>query len=749
MNSNPSKAILFLAHQLLCKLSAKKKGSLAFPKKETTSFSEKEKKLLPQAKALLEEKGFIKKVKGRLVVHRHLPSKAEGVLHTHPRGFGFVSLKNNLWAEVFIPKQRTASGVDGDLVVISIDYETSIEKGPEGSVEAVLSRGRDTVVGCVIELLPGGEALAYSSLLKARILVKKGRRKAMQVGDRILISISNWGERGADPSGTLQDFLGSIYDPGEDVQTAIQEYCLREAFPDPVLKELETFSNRVTPKEMVGREDFRNQLTLTIDPKTAKDFDDALTFHKHRDGRVDLAVHIADVSHYVRPGTALDEEAFQRANSTYFPGTCVPMLPPSLSENLCSLRPRVIRLTTSVCMSFDSEGEMVRSRVVKGVIRSAKRYTYEQAQAIIDHEKKDPHSCTIRQMAEFALALRKRRIAEGVVEINTQEMRIDVDDQGVPRGTSIVEHNLSHQLVEEFMILANKVVAEKLHTEQLPALFRIHEDPDEENIKEFVKTVRALGYDTAKRVDSHFLNQLFAQTQEDPLGPFLVASYIRSMKLAIYNPESLGHYGLNLEHYCHFTSPIRRYADLIVHRALFGEKVEAEKLEEFAEHCSKQERVSSKAEQSVLLLKKLRWLLSYFQEDPSRLYPGVVSKVLPFGVVVAFEEFGLEAMLHLSAFSDDYYHYDEQTLRLVGAHTGRVITVGVTLELLLLEVNLLTLESRWTLPQSLESVNDRPKRKRKGRKKKSKDYKPEQEEGKKKGRRNGRKRARKGKKRAE
>jgi ribonuclease R len=710
---NQQKEINLLAFKVLTWLKTQKADQI-FTKTEilkALDVDKVERTLGAQALQVLESKKLVCKRGAKWQFIKFVPLQIEGVIHTHPRGFGFVAIPHSIWPEVFIPKSRVGKAADGDTVLVDVDYTKGLDKGPEGVVKKVLSRSRETVIGTIFEVLPNGHALARVSVLKSKVLVRKEKKKQknLAVGDRVRIAVKKWGEPGTDPEGVLKEKLGSIYEPKDDIQLAILEHEIREEFSPGVHREVESFPTRVTPKDCEGRRDYRNSLTLTIDPKTAKDFDDALTLCVHKNGHRTLVVHIADVSHYVAKGTKIDEEAFLRGNSTYFPGKCVPMLPPALADNLCSLKPRVNRLTVSVEMEFDEEANLLRSEVYKGIIRSQKRYTYEQAQAILEHKRKDPHAETIRKMADLSKQLRLLRKERGAVELSIKEVVINVDENGVPIEPVTVEYDESHKLVEEFMVKANEVIATRLDEKGIPSLYRIHEQPSDDNVKEFMGVLRNLGVKTSARIDGHFLSRTFEDFADHPCGPFLVGAYIRSMQMAIYDPEPKGHFGLQLEYYTHFTSPIRRYADLVVHRALFDDVYEEEELALVAKHCSERERVSSKAESSVIILKKLRLLQKYFVEDPTNVYRVVVTKVLPFGIVVSHDEVGVDGMIHVTDFHDDYYEYDEKAMKLVGRHTKRTLAIGTELEAYITSVNLIHLEVKWALRQ------EEPKRHKKGK----------------------------------
>jgi ribonuclease R len=317
-----------------------------------------------------------------------------------------------------------------------------------------------------------------------------------------------------------------------------------------------------------------------------------------------LGVHIADVAHYVRPGTPLDKEAIQRCNSTYFPGTCVPMLPEELSNELCSLKEGQIRLTVSVLMDFDKTGTLIKHQVVRSCIKSKKRLTYFQAKDILDGKAKSPHLKTLKSMVELCTLLKKKRYERGSIDFALPELVVVVNEKGEPEGLKKIEYDVTHQLVEEFMLKANEIVAMELHLRGKQLIYRVHEEPQEENFEDFLQLARTLGFHVPVQATSKDLQALFAEAKHTSFFQQLSVGFIRSMKLAQYSQENVGHFGLSLEHYCHFTSPIRRYSDLIIERLLFDEEPEGLDLEKIAKFCSDQERVSFRAEMSVKTLKK-------------------------------------------------------------------------------------------------------------------------------------------------
>ncbi|MBN9378854.1 MAG: ribonuclease R [Chlamydiales bacterium 38-26] len=632
-----------------------------------------------------------------------------GVMRVHPRGFGFLQAEDpSIFSEdVFVPKQFMQNAVDGDTVEVLVDPSSFSEKGPEGKVVTILARGRTHMAGVIKKIDRYGEILAYVPLLglSQRVLVEPPSDMELKEGDRIVMEVTDWGTKDTETRCKYSHYIGHISDPSCDIKAAIEEFEIRSDFSQKTIQEAEDMGTRVLPKEIAGREDFRAIECFTIDPDTAKDFDDAISLTKDERGHYHLGVHIADVSHYVQPGTALDKEAMMRCNSTYFPGICIPMLPAVLSDNLCSLKPNVNRLTVSVLISFDSQGNETGYRICRSVIKSKKRFTYKEAKQVLDGQKPSPHAPTLQLMVELCALLKKKRFERGSIEFALPELVILVDDKGVPQGTDYISYDITHQLVEEYMLKANETVARHLDQMGKNLTYRVHDEPAEESMKDFAVLARAFGYQLSDVPSNGEIQQLFEEAMNSPYGQYLATSYIRRMRLAIYSPDNIGHFGLGLSHYCHFTSPIRRYIDLVIHRTVFHEAESYENLELVAHNCSEQERQSARAESSVKLLKKLRLLKSRQDQDPYREYEAVVTRVKNFGVVFEVLDVMLESYLHVSELDGDYYVYEESSSTLKGRHTSKTFLAGDKITVLLKHVDFITLESSWSLVPDKTSVS--------------------------------------------
>ncbi|WP_157952640.1 RNB domain-containing ribonuclease, partial [Candidatus Similichlamydia epinepheli] len=423
---------------------------------------------------------------------------------------------------------------------------------------------------------------------------------------------------------------------------------------------------------------------------------DALSVKKNRSGGYRLGVHIADVAHYVPKGGALDREARLRGNSTYLPNCCIPMLPPCLADDLCSLRSNVPRLTVSVIMNFDDEGNLINKKIVRSIIQSKAQLSYEEAREILDKGKDtNPYFNQLKLMVELCMLLKKKRRDRGAVDMNLDEVKVVCNEKGEAISLQQTPYDITHQMVEEFMVKTNEVVAIHLATSDVATIYRAHEPPSEDSFKEFLVQAESCNFRIPRTEDGNSVDvpALLAEASQTPFGRLLTLDYIRSMKMAFYQAENIGHFGLRLEHYCHFTSPIRRYSDLVVIRSLFGEVESISTLQEIAKFISGTERNSAKAEQSVIHLKKLRMLSRLFYEGKTTFFARIC-KVRSSGLILELFELSLEIFLHISLASRDFLTFDEGNFSL-SSRSGIVYKAGDTMEVELISIDLLTQKARW------------------------------------------------------
>lgn len=651
--------------------------------------------------------------KKQLVLQRDqysLPSTSQlvtGSISVHPKGFGFV--KQSEGPDVFIPRHALLEAVDGDTVEIEVNPVVSA-KGPEGQVVAILKRSRTHLAGTVLRK-SGRHYIAYAPLLgQDKPVIVKAKGTVLKEGDRIICKVLEWKNEDDLVESELSRLIGHISDPSVDIKAAIEEFELPDGFSVESLEEARSYGKKVTAKNMEGRTDLSDWECVTIDPDTARDFDDAISLTRVEQGHYLLGVHIADVAHYVRPGMELDKEALLRCNSTYFPGEVVPMLPEELSNELCSLKPKVKRLTQSVLAEFDASGNLVDYQIHRSCILSKKRFTYKEAFQVLQNKKKSPHAPLLNLMVELCNLFKQKRMERGSIDFAMPDDVVIVNEKGEPVKIERVEYDITHQMIEEFMLKANEIVAIDLAKKGKGLIYRVHEQPTAESFQDFYTLVRSLGFSLPAAPTHRDIQKLFQEAKNSPLYPQLSVSFIRSMRLACYSPDNIGHYGLALEHYCHFTSPIRRYTDLVIQRLLFDDLPPSADLNGIATACSEKERISFRAESSVVLLKKLRLAGTYFNQDPAQIYPAIVTRVKPFALFFEVPAFDLEGSIHVSKLGNDYFEYNAAQMTFRGRRSGTSFTAGHNIHVRLDKIDYILLQSEWSLVPSPEIKPAKKKR---------------------------------------
>jgi len=535
----------------------------------------------------------------------------------------------------------------------------------------------------------GGHVLPFDKRVLHEIFIPPGDEGGARRGEMVQAEITRPPSATRNPSGRVLQVLGRLEDPGTDLKVIMAKYGLPDAFPEEVEAEARRVPATVGPEEIAGRTDFREWDTVTVDPETARDHDDAISLDRLPGGGWKLAVHIADVGHYVPPGSALDQEAYLRGTSVYFPDRVVPMLPHALSSHICSLVEGQDRLTQTAVLELDARGKVTRAAFHDGVIRSRARMTYQQVQRIVDGDgelrrKFAPLVPLFERMDELARLMRKRRYERGSLDFDLPEPKLVLDAAGHMTGIVAAERLDSMRSIEEFMLAANEAVAAELARSGTPAIYRIHERPDPQKVEEFAELVSSLGYrvppglEEIRPQDFQLILRQIEGKPEEKLVSYLL---LRTMRLARYHEENLGHFGLATDMYTHFTSPIRRYPDLVVHRALRarrhrrGAGVAAEypaPLAEMGEHLSETERRASDAERELVEWKKVRFMADKLGET----FTGFVTGVQAFGLFVELEAIYVQGLVHVSSMTDDYYSFDERAHRLVGQNTGTVYRLG-------------------------------------------------------------------------
>ena len=657
---------------------------LRIPREERNSFKR-------QLKTLVSDGALIQMRGNRF----GLPEKMDlivGRLTTNPAGYGFVIPEHATRDErqdIYIAAANLVEAMHGDRVVARIERQT--DKGPEGRIIKILERSQSTIVG---RFEVDGNGLGYVAPFDRRVLtdvhVPTGQWGAAEPGEMVLVEITRWPTATRGPVGQVTDVLGSIDEPGVDTEIIIRKFGIPDEHGPEAEEEARRVGTAVREKDIRGRTDFRAMRTVTIDGETARDFDDAITIEKLKNGHYWLGVHIADVSHYVKEGSALDEEAYERGTSVYFPERAVHMFPAALATGLCSLNPHVDRLVQSCLMEVDRRGTVVRYEMHDSVINSDARMTYTAVNAILtdrDAEQIDkyrdfvPMFETMRELFEILNARRRRR---GAIDFDLPEAQVILTQLGQIEDIVAYERNVAHRIIEEFMLLANETVAAHLVEHDVPTLHRVHEAPDVKKVMDFEAFITTLGYSlahTGAGIKPKHFQKLIDRMKGTPEERPIAALMLRTMQKARYDAANLGHFGLAAEHYTHFTSPIRRYPDLVVHRTLresrhgmSGGRVDelVEELPEVAKHTSEMERRADEAERELLQWKKVRFMADKVGDE----YEGYITGVAPFGLFVELIEHYVEGLVHVSSMADDYYRFHEQQHVMRGENTRKVYRLG-------------------------------------------------------------------------
>ncbi len=626
-----------------------------------------------------------------------------GTIQFHASGAAHVLNEEQGEADLYISAENTWTAMHGDRVVARIGTDRKPPAGPprpgasarrEGRVIRILTRANETLVGTLQKsknffYVVGDDPRFVHNLYVPEPEAAIGARP----GDKVVAKLEDWPSRHVNPEGRVIELLGRAGAPGVDILSIIRKYRLPEKFPDDVVAEADAISPTVDPREIERREDLRNRFILTIDPDDAKDFDDAIEVQRTTKGW-SAAIHIADVSHYVRPRTALDREAVGRGNSVYLADRVIPMLPEALSNGICSLKPGVERLVFSVFAEITRQGKIHSVRFGRSVIRSAARLTYKEAFALLQKPPTDEVSTRVHVAWELASVLRKLRFQSGSLDLDFPEIKVWLDAQGVPVRLEKVENDISHQLVEELMLLANEVVARELKLRNQPTVYRIHEDPDPEKLAEYREVALSFGLKAGDLTRREDLKRLLASVKGQPYEYAIKIGLLKSLKRATYSPKPLGHYGLAKPDYAHFTSPIRRYADLIVHRSmerqlgLTKSGPSSGELTSTAEHISNTERIAAEAERESTKLKKLEFFQRQVSTRKGQSFEARVVDVRNFGLLVELPEFLLTGLIHVSTLDDDFYLYDTARSRFVGRKTKKTYAAGQTVQVIVARVDM-------------------------------------------------------------
>lgn len=644
----------------------------------------------------------------------------------HAKGFGFVAPDEEGMDDIFIPPHEINGAINGDTVLIRVLKETSGDRR-EGTIIKVVERGKTSFVGTFQANRGFGFVVPDDKKLNMDIFVAKEDALGAVDGHKVVVEITNWPDDIKSATGMITKILGHKNDPGVDILSVLYKYDIPPEFPQEVVDAAVKVPDSISEEDLVGRRDLRNETIVTIDGADAKDLDDAVTVTKNGDGTYRLGVHIADVSYYVTQGSVLDKEAYDRATSVYLTDRVIPMIPHRLSNGICSLNPQVDRLTLSCEMVIDSAGQVVSHEIFQSVIKTTERMTYSDVYKILEQPDENPELMErykdlvpmFHTMAELAQILRNKRMARGAVDFDFKESKVLVNEDGWPTDIVLRERTVAERLIEEFMLAANETVAEHFHWMELPFLYRIHEDPKPEKLQRFFEFVTNFGLvikGTGNSVHPKALQEIIRSIEGLPEEPVISTMLLRSLQQAKYYPESLGHFGLSTDFYTHFTSPIRRYPDLIVHRLIRTYLINGDTsketvvqwsavMDEIAEHTSERERRAVDAERDTDSLKKAQFMSDKIGEE----FEGIVSSITNFGIFVELPN-TVEGLVHISNMTDDYYRFEERMMVMVGERTGRQFRIGDEVKVRVANVIIEESSIDFEIVGMIESYGSRPRK---------------------------------------
>ncbi|MBK1884061.1 ribonuclease R [Luteolibacter pohnpeiensis] len=672
--------------------------------------------------ALVENGKITSEKKGLYQARVRSNNRLAGTLKFHPKGHGMffpdmadeqnaatgIDLVTN--NRIMINRRDTGTALDGDRVLVTIEraharrpFRTRQEMTPEepelrAKVEKVLARRSNRVVGVFRSKGKYNSVETDDKAIEGLIDIT-GDTTA-QPGQLVVVDLSQWKDRNSTPRGRVIEVLGWPGDPGVDIISVIHRFGLRTSFPDDVLDEARSVPETPEDQEIARREDWRDKLVITIDPADAKDHDDAIWLKRNKNSWT-LAVHIADVSHYVKPGTRMDKEASERGNSTYLVDRVLPMLPTELSNGICSLKPDVDRLTKCALMEIAFDGRVLKATFFDAVIHSRAKLSYEQAQTILDGKPAPKGSARglavlVREGWKLASAMRKRRFAFGALDLEMPEIKVKLDENGHAVSSEPVIHTESHQLIEECMLAANEAVAKVLRERQKPSIFRIHEDPDPSRLMDYTENAKLHGYKPGDLTNKDHIQKLLDAAKGTPEEHVIKLGLLKSLKRAAYSAEPLGHYGLSKADYTHFTSPIRRYADLVVHRSLqpflknppkpVDRTPSQADLREFARHISDTERTSAEAESETKQIKLLEYLQHVLKTEDERIFDGLITDVRPMGLMVEIPDMGVRGAVKREDLPKGRWRFEQHRMAWVSSE-GNVIQLGMRIPLRITSIN--------------------------------------------------------------
>lgn len=668
---------------------------LQVPKEQRSELKAVMDALEAEGKVHVSQKGKYLKGAGRTL---------RGVYQAHPRGFGFVTIEGET-DDIFIPEKETNGALHGDTVEILLTASPE-GKRKEGKIVKIAERGTAKIVGLyqVAEGKHYGFVIPDNQRFLQDIFVPEERAKGAVDGHKVVVELTSYGSDNAKPEGKIVEILGHVNDPGVDIMSIVKSYDLPVEFPEKVMNQAERVPEEVSDADMAGRKDLREWVMVTIDGEDAKDLDDAVSLTRTEDGKNwILGVHIADVANYVQERSALDREALHRGTSVYLADRVIPMLPHRLSNGICSLNAGVDRLAMSCIMTVDAKGDVIDHEICESVIRVNERMSYTSVKKILeDHDEEETTRYIdlvpmFEEMEQLAGILRNRRHQRGSIDFDFPESKIMLDEEGHPMEIRSYDRNVATKIIEDFMLLANETVAEEYYWREIPFVYRVHETPDEDKIKKLAILINNFGYSLhiSDEVRPGQIQKLLAKIQGTPQETMISRLALRSMKQARYTPENDGHFGLAARYYTHFTSPIRRYPDLQIHRIIKDDlrgRMNEKKMEhyqtilpEVTRQASETERRAEEAERETIRLKKAEYMEAHIGE----VFEGVISGITNWGIYVELSN-TIEGLVHVANMYDDHYDYYEDRYEMVGEHTGKTYKLGETVYVRVIDADCLT-----------------------------------------------------------
>ena len=668
---------------------------LQVPKEQRSELKAVMDALEAEGKVHVSQKGKYLKGAGRTL---------RGVYQAHPRGFGFVTIEGET-DDIFIPEKETNGALHGDTVEILLTASPE-GKRKEGKIVKITERGTAKIVG-LYQVAKGkhyGFVIPDNQRFLQDIFVPEERAKGAVDGHKVVVELTSYGSDNAKPQGKIVEILGHVNDPGVDIMSIVKSYDLPVEFPEKVMNQAERVPEEVSDADMAGRKDLREWVMVTIDGEDAKDLDDAVSLTRTEDGKNwILGVHIADVANYVQERSALDREALHRGTSVYLADRVIPMLPHRLSNGICSLNAGVDRLAMSCIMTVDAKGDVIDHEICESVIRVNERMSYTSVKKILeDHDEEETTRYIdlvpmFEEMEQLAGILRNRRHQRGSIDFDFPESKIMLDEEGHPMEIHSYDRNVATKIIEDFMLLANETVAEEYYWREIPFVDRVHETPDEDKIKKLAILINNFGYSLhiSDEVRPGQIQKLLAKIQGTPQETMISRLALRSMKQARYTPENDGHFGLAARYYTHFTSPIRRYPDLQIHRIIKDDlrgRMNEKKMEhyqtilpEVTRQASETERRAEEAERETIRLKKAEYMEAHIGE----VFEGVISGITNWGIYVELSN-TIEGLVHVANMYDDHYDYYEDRYEMVGEHTGKTYKLGETVYVRVIDADCLT-----------------------------------------------------------